>query len=656
MRVRSPALKGRSPKPDGLPEPATSAPRSRSRIGARARFRARVAVGLLAGVAAVAVAPSAAAAQEPRDSLQIADSIARADSAAAQEAAADTVSADTIFYNLPSIETGLPVGFATGIWEWDRDGIMASGANTLAELFAEVPGLIALWGGDYGTPIAMSAFGQGGGGYRVYRDGFELYPVEGGVPDLQHIGLAGITRVRLDRSLGAMTVEMWSHRHDDGRPFSVIEAGTGDLDTNTFRGMFAEPTTLGGSVAVGLERADTRGVGTDEGGNRTGSWVRYQLHVRDRAGLAVDFRRMGSQTKVPAYAPSLTRTDWTLRGRVEVVDGVVAEAYTGKSSIDASNAGADYGVWGGSRAQHGVRLGLRRSGAWATGAFRLFGDGLPASSLDVAGGLTSTWGGAAGRLRRDAWEGATTASTQGRAWLGPLLGVTVFGAWESGTFGSRDGPVLDGLTVPMPPSLPLPNDDPPAVAVTDRSALRAGASLEVLGATLAGAVLLVDTDAHLPLFTQLDYGAPIEPGVERTGFEGYASVPIPIFAGLRLVGSYQEWDDGGPYLPPRIYRTSLEYHRVHMDSGNLELWWSLGVRGHDPMSVFVPADEMGGTGGLVTVPFYQDWYARIQVRIVTVRLFLGWDNFTLRRSLQSFPDRNLPYLRSFFGLRWDMWS
>jgi hypothetical protein len=533
---------------------------------------------------------------------------------------------------------------------------MASGANTLGELFAEVPGLIALWGGDYGTPIAMSAFGQGGGGYRVYRDGFELYPVEGGVPDLQHIGLAGITRVRLDRSLGAMTVEMWSHRHDDGRPLSVVEAGTGDFDTNTFRGIFAEPTALGGSVAVGLERADTRGVGTDEGGNRTGSWVRYQLHMRDRAGLAVDFRRMGSQTKVPAYAPSLTRTDWTVRGRVEVVDGVVAEAYTGKSSLDASNAGADYGVWGGSRAQHGVRLGLRRSGAWATGAFRLFGGGLPARSFDVAGGLTSTWGGAAGRVRRDAWEGAKTASTQGRAWLGPLLGVTVFGAWESGTFGARDGPVLDGLTVPTPPFLPLPHDDPPAVAVADRSALRAGGSLEVLGATLAGAVLLVDADAHLPLFTQVDYGAPIEPGADRTGFEGYASVPIPIFAGLRLVGSYQEWDDGGPYLPPRIYRTSLEYHRVHMDSGNLELWWSFGVRGHDPMSVFVPADGTGGTGGLVTVPFYQDWYARIQVRIVTVRLFLGWDNFTLRRSLQNFPDRNLPYLRSFFGLRWDMWS
>ena len=61
----------------------------------------------------------------------------------------------------------MPDGFATGVWSWDREAIMASGANTLAELFAEVPGMVPLWGGDYGTPIALSAFGSGGGGVRL---------------------------------------------------------------------------------------------------------------------------------------------------------------------------------------------------------------------------------------------------------------------------------------------------------------------------------------------------------------------------------------------------------------------------------------------------------------------------------------------------------
>ena len=105
-----------------------------------------------------------------------------------------------------------------------------------------------------------------------------------------------------------------------------------------------------------------------------------------------------------------------------------------------------------------------------------------------------------------------------------------------------------------------------------------------------------------------------------------------------------------------MYRGSFEFHRVYKESENLELWWSLGVRGHDPMSVFVADDGEGGPGGLQTVPFYQSWYGRIQVRVVTLRLFLGWENFTLRRDLQNFPGRKLPFARSFFGLRWDMWS
>jgi hypothetical protein len=139
----------------------------------------------------------------------------------------------------------------------------------------------------------------------------------------------------------------------------------------------------------------------------------------------------------------------------------------------------------------------------------------------------------------------------------------------------------------------------------------------------------------------------------RYGFEGLASVPLPILEGLRLDGSYQQWDVDAVYLPRRIYRASFEFHRVYLESGNFELWWSLGVRGHDPSLVLAPS---GGTSGLVTVPFYQDWYGRITARILTVRLFFTWDNLAVRRNLQNFPGRLLPPTRSFFGLRWDMWN
>jgi hypothetical protein len=619
------------------------APRSRGRAGAR---------GLLTACVASLLLLSPVSAQEPPDSLAVPDSVAAADSV---EATPDSISADTIYYNLPELSSGPPSGFATGIWRWDRADIMASGANTLAELFAEVPGLIALWGGDYGTPLSMSAFGVGGGGYRIYRDGFALYPLEGGVPDLQHVGLAGISRVILDRSMGALVVRLWSHRYDDGRPFSVIEAGTGDFDTNAFRGVFAEPTALGGSLAVGIERVDTRGRDQNEGGNRTGGWARYQLHLRNRAGLAIDFRRMGSQTQVPGYAPSLTRTDVALRGRIRVVEGVVAEAYTGRSRLDASDAGEDYSLWGGSRAQHGLRLELARAGAWVNGAFRLFEGHLPSREADLDAGYAVERFGITGAWHRGGYDERSVSSIGGRAWLGPVLSLTAFASWESGTYGSRDAPVLDGLTIPTPPFVGQPAEVPPSLVVTDRTGLRAGGSLSLFGAQAAGAFLWSDNDAHLPLSTELDLGAPVVTGGERTGFEAWGSIPLPVLEGLRLDGSYQWWEAGGPYLPPQIYRASFEYHRVHLESGNLELWGSLGVRGHDPMTVSV-ADDGTGQGGQDTVPFYQDWYARIQVRIVTVRLFLGWDNFTFRRNLQTFPDRRLPYARSFFGLRWDMWN
>ena len=145
------------------------APRFRPWIGARPRFRWGAALGVVA-----LVTPATVTGQEPPDTVQVADSLQVPDSL---QVTPDSASADTIFYNLPSLGSGLPVGFATGIWEWDRDGIMASGANTIAELVAEVPGLITLLGGDYGTPAAISAFGLGAGGVRVFRDGFEVYEV-----------------------------------------------------------------------------------------------------------------------------------------------------------------------------------------------------------------------------------------------------------------------------------------------------------------------------------------------------------------------------------------------------------------------------------------------------------------------------------------------
>ena len=632
------------------------APRSRSRVGALAHS------GVFALVVLISFGMREARAQDPPDTLQvIADSVL-VDSLEAV-LISDSASADTIYYNLPRFEGGAPEGWETGVWSWDRAAIMASSANTLAELVAEVPGVIVLLGGDYGTPAAVSAFGSGGGGVRILRDGFELFPVDGGVADLARVGLGGIGRVRLERSLGELLVEMWSHEFDDGRPYSLIEAGTGELETNLFRGLYADPTALGGSLGLALERVDTQGPGRKESGNRVGSWVRYQLHRGNDAGLALDFRRMRTKTAVTDFASSVTRTDWAVRFRARLSDNLVAEAYTGNSSHGVEDIREAYALEGGSRAQHGLRLGYGRRGLWGRAEYRLFGGDLPNDRLDIQAGLDlGVLGGVAADAARASWYETTTMSQRVRVWTQPYLGFSFFGSWESGAHGSRTLPLMDGVlgsdSIMAGESLNHvtsgERSDP--FGITERAATRFGARIAWRDATISAAKLRIESDSLIPLGIELDRGSPLLPGMISKGWEVWGSLPA-VLGGLRLEGSVQQWQEAAPYLPKKIYKAALVFHRSFLDSGNLELWGTLGVRGHDPMKVHVlrggsePEDRT-----LQTVPLYENWYGRIQVRVLTLRVFVAWENITVNRNLQTFPGRILPALRSVYGIRWSLWN
>ena len=622
-------------------------------VGARARF------GYVVCTVAL-VFPAMAVAQDPPDPVEVADSLPEPDSAQA-EAALDSVP-EGVFYNLPEFADAIPAGWHTGVWVWDVEDIMASAANTLAELVAEVPGVITLLAGDYGTPAAFSAFGTGGGGVRIIRDGFEVFPLEGGVADLQRVGLGGIWRVKLYRSGGESVVEMWSLQHEDGRPYTLVEAGTGDLDTNVFRGTFASPDALGGSIGVALERADTRGRRREEPGSRTGSWVRYQLHKGDGAGLALEFRRMSSRSQVPDYASDLTRTDVTIRGRLRPFPGGVLEAYTGRSSHTVADTRTPYLREGGRRSQHGLRVSATRSGVWGRGAYRLFGgDEALEHRLDGSVGFTRAGlGGVEAHYTRAGWSGTSTSSQGGRGWIEALPGVTLFGSVDSGTYGARTGPPLDVIPVRdssyvFDPTV-LPIAPGPVFGVTERTAFRGGGAISLFGATASGALLRADSDVHLPLGIEPDRGAPLVVGAARTGWEVWGSFPMPL-TGLRLEGSFQQWASPGPYLPKHSYGGAFRFQRIFMESGNFELRFSLGVRAHDAMLVSVPVPEGEDPAtALQTVPSFQSWYGRVLIRVVSARLFINWENMLVNDELQNFPDRLLFATRTSYGLRWTMWN
>jgi hypothetical protein len=600
------------------------------------------------------------------DSLA-ADSLARADSLAASQV--DTLSADTIFYNLPSLRYEMVESWAAGVWGWTHAEIMASEAVTLAELLADVPGMVPLLTGDYGTPLAVTAFGAGAGRIRVIRDGFEVIPLGGGTTDLARVGLAGIESVRVERHLTEVRIHMESRVHDDARPYSLIEAGTGDLATNVFRGAFTDANALGGSIGLGLERFDSRGARGDEPGNRTGSWLRYQLHRGDGAGLALDFRRMGAANEAEPYASKTGRTDWTLRGRARLAEGVTAEVYWGRSTHSVEDERPEYALEGGRRSQVGMRATYRRGDTYASGALRRFGgDALPKTRVDVSAGASSaSVGGVAVELDRAWWMGDGTSARRLRAWTRPVLGLSLFASTESGTYGARVGPVMG--PPPPPDSTEAPAADTveadPLFRVTHRSARRLGVQWAYRGLVLSGALLELEADSLLPIGIEADRDEAPLLGGKRTGWEAWARVPLPLpWEGFRLEGSLQQWEEPWSYLPRRIYAGALVFHRIYLESENFELDWRIGVRGRDPMTVrqlFSPdgseAEEGGSTAAeLASVPFYQSWYTRLQMRIVSVRIFLGWENFTLRPNLQDFPERLLPRTRAVYGLRWTMWN
>ena len=204
------------------------------------------------------------------------------------------------------------------------------------------------------------------------------------------------------------------------------------------------------------------------------------------------------------------------------------------------------------------------------------------------------------------------------------------------------------------PLSPAWNDRPrPALWTTDRSSYRVGATLGWGGAVVSAAVLGLEHDVALPLGLEPDLGSDPVAGARRRGWEAHGRIPLPV-EGLALVGSYQAWDVPGPYLPARIYRGAFEFHRAFMESENFELRASLGVRGHDPMLVFVPPEDASEATELVEVPFFQSWDGGFQMRIVTVRIFVAWENLTVRRNLQLFPGRVLTALRTSYGIRWTM--
>lgn len=654
--------------------------------------RVRLLRGLVRGLLLAVLLPGSLAAQDPPDSLRadpdsLRDSTRVADSLAAESAGVDPAGADSPAVDstppppvLPTLPDPAPAGNPMGIWEWDRAALMSARGQTLWELLADIPGLVSVRSGDYGAAATVFPAGHSGGGLRLYYDGVEHLPLEGAVPDLTRIPLSGLGSVRVVRRPGGVEVHLGRWAHSDPRPMSLIEAGTGDLDTNMLRGTFSFPRVMTGKMTVGVERLDTRG--RDTPGAVTGGWLRYSLHRGDRAGLGFEYRRVGTKRDVFTEEPgSVSRSDWTVQGRWAPAGGLLAEVWSTGASVVAGDSLEAFPFTAESRGQSGVRFSAGRGALWARAAAR-FNDGEGVADRELSAEVSAVWprwGGVNARAGRESWNGASGEAFDLSAWVTPISYLAVF-AQVGG--GRRSVPFLRPLPPPEPDTAAADTavaatdsvDAGPAARFTDRRGSRAGVRLAWRDIEVTGAVVSTEADSIWPTQLLFDRGGLVLPQARRRGVEMTGLIPLwP--GGLFLQGEVQLWEArdsaaaGFLYFPEHQYRGSLTFHRRYFPAGDFEVWVDVGVRGRAPMTV--PQPDPAGSAGLLpgggmgaggpepvpsVVPFYQDWYFRLQLRVLDLNIFATVENVTFRRNNQDVPGRLLPITRGLYGVRWTFWN
>ena len=635
-------------------------------------------VGL--AVVCLTLAPLHAGAQDPPpDSLQVppdsvADTTMVADSVPADSVAADSLEVDSVPPPplFPDLTDPAPAHGLNGIREWDRDALMAARGQTLWELLADIPGLLGIRSGDFGSAATVFPTGYSGGGLRLYYDGVEHLPLEGSVPDLSRIPLSGLERVRVILRPGGAEVRLFRLVHGDARPRTVVEAGTGDQDTNLLRATVSAPRMFGGKGALAIERLDTRG--RDNPGAITGGWFRYSLHRGDQAGIRYEIRRMGVERTVLNDSPgSVNRTDWSLQGRLAPLEGLMVEAWAAGASVSTGDTMQVFPFQAEARSQYGMGLSGSRGPVWGRATAR-FNRGAGLADRELAAeisALAGDLGGVSGRAWRETWDERVGSGYDVRAWVTPVPYAALFA--ERGS-GARAVPFLSPLLPEEPVDTTGSTQDPdtmetdpgPSARFTTRTGTRFGVRGRWRGHELSAARLAVEADSVWPTQLLFDRGGVVLAQPLRKGWEVTGIVPVRP-RGLFVAAEVQLWekaDTASLYFPEHTYRAGFSFHRVFRATGSFEMWGDLGVHGRSEMYVPQPdeaappppddAEEDVRVPSMV--PFYQNWYFRLQLRFYTLNIFATVENVSFRDNNQDVPGVLLPVTRGVYGIRWTFWN
>ena len=219
---------------------------------------------------------------------------------------------------------------------WSRDALFMSGAQTLGELLATIPGVTPFRSGWISSPSAIAYLGDPSR-VRVFYDGLEMEPLDprnGGILDFVEVPLWSIEELRVERGADELRVHLRSWRVRTTTTVTRTDIYTGDEDTNLYRGFFGRRFRNGLAIQLAGEQFSTESRRTTDAGDELSMFARlgWSMGKLTVDGVAV----RGSRTRDPQ-----TREPTSPGTPIPALDARRLDAYARLAYGDP-----DEGVWG----------------------------------------------------------------------------------------------------------------------------------------------------------------------------------------------------------------------------------------------------------------------------------------------------------------------
>ncbi len=604
-----------------------------------------------------------------------------------------TVKADTIKSSLARAET--PPILEIGPQRiYDRAAIYATGALTLGDLLARVPGLTEFTTGFLAAPAVYASLGDVRR-IRLYLDGLELDPLDlraRGVAPVNDLPLHALEELRIERGSDEVRVYARSWRVDRTIPFTRADIATGDLNTNLYRAYFGRRYDHGEALQVAAEQYTTqpdRRLPSSDAVNvmarlgiTRGPWSAdgfVQRTHRNRAQWVGTGDLDETRDTVPGLATYRTTAYARLgngdpdRGRwLQLMFSASDYRLSARSSTsllstlpsarDSANAPVDSVSY---VSQYLLTGGITRGRLSISAAERIrVGDGRTSHIMS-------------GRAAAARGPLAISAFAEGRSYLNPgrLEGTVTFvpfdrvallgsasrtGAGDfdrlltephNGVFLDETGVFQPGAAVTLKPSDTL---EVTRYRIAARSNVRAEAGVRVRDLWIsAGLLRRGPTTLLAPAEFDTVYARARATRAEGEATGTTLSLRGRLWRAVHADAWGVAWKDSTGLYRPRYQTRSELYIQTNLldkfPRGNFGLLTSLA---HEYRSgTRFPV----GTDSVRTAPGYRVLAFKLEIRVQTAVVSYQFRNL-LQEKYQQVPGYNLPRQTQFYGVRWEFWN